>query len=242
MPQQVGERFQHETRYVRHHMPTGFLNLEQMPSPVKEYPGARVIALPDPAGRRTPTLGKVLRARRSVRRYASTPLALADLSFLLWAGNGRQRTEHGQSFRTAPSAGALYPIETYVLAHQVEDVPAGLYHFGVRDHRLEEVALGDFRREITQAALEQGMCREAPAVLLWTAVFARATWKYGQRAYRYVYLDAGHIAQNLALAAAALQLGSCQIAALFDDEVNALLRLDGVEEGIIYMSVVGHPG
>ncbi len=242
MNKEIGELFQQNTRYFRHRMPSGLLNLEARPAPFKEYPGAAVVGLPDPTGRRTPTLTRVLKERRSVRRYAPTPLALADLSFLLWASGGRQRVEHGHLFRTVPSAGALYPIETYVLAHQVEDLAPGLYHYGIREHHLEQVAAGDFRREITQAALEQVMCREAPAVLLWTAVFERCAWKYGQRAWRYIYLDAGHIAQNLALAATGIGLGSCQIAALFDDEVNALLRIDGSTEGILYMSVVGHPG
>ena len=84
-------------------------------------------------------------------------------------------------------------------------------------------------------------CATAPAVFAWTAIFARSTWKYGQRAYRYIYLDAGHIAENLALTAVSLDLGTCQIGALFDDEVNKLLEVDGVEESIVYMSVVGVP-
>ncbi len=94
---------------------------------------------------------------------------------------------------------------------------------------------------MARAALDQGMAAEANAVFAWTALFERSKWKYRQRAFRYVYLDAGHIAQNLALAAVSLGLGSCQIAALYDDEVNSLLGVDGTEESILYLSVVGHP-
>jgi SagB-type dehydrogenase family enzyme len=111
----------------------------------------------------------------------------------------------------------------------------------VKGHVLEELRAGQFGHDITQAALGQKMCLEAAAVFIWTAVFQRSKWKYDQRAYRYVYLDAGHIAGNLALAAVAIGLGTCQIGALFDDEVNAIVGVDGTDESVVYMSVVGHP-
>jgi len=104
---------------------------------------------------------------------------------------------------------------------------------------LDELRRGDLRREITQAALGQDMCATAAAVFVWSAVFERCKWKYGQRAYRYIYLDAGHIAENLALATVSLNLGSCEIGALFDDEVNAILGIDGEQESTILMAVVG---
>ncbi len=110
-----------------------------------------------------------------------------------------------------------------------------------RDTRLELLRPGDLGEEVAHAALEQDMCARAPAVLIWTAVFARSEWKYGPRAYRYIYLDAGHIAAQLSLAAVSRGLGSCQIAATFDDEINALLGVDGSHEGVVYMSVVGTP-
>jgi SagB-type dehydrogenase family enzyme len=147
----------------------------------------------------------------------------------------------GFEFRACPSAGALYPVETYLVLNDVEMIEAGIYHYSVPDHSLEQLQKGDFRLKIAQAALDQDMAYAANAVFVWTSLFARAKWKYEQRAYRYVYLDAGHIAQNLALAAVALSLGTCQIAALYDEEVNALLEIDGNEESVLYMSVVGHP-
>jgi SagB-type dehydrogenase family enzyme len=103
------------------------------------------------------------------------------------------------------------------------------------------VKAGDFAEKIAHAALEQKIFTEAAVTLIWTAVFERSKWKYAQRAYRYVYLDAGHIAQNLALAATSIGLGSCQIGAFFDDEINQILEVDGTEESAIYLSVVGHP-
>jgi len=166
-------------------------------------------------------------------------LSLDELSYLLWAANGISRREMDYEFRTAPSAGALYPIETYLVINNVEDLEKGIYHYNVKHHQLEEIQLGDFGRFAAAGALGQEMCASAAVVFIWTAVFQRSKWKYQQRAYRYVYLDAGHIAGNLALAATSLGLGSCQIAALFDDEINELIEVDGVEESVLYMSVVG---
>jgi SagB-type dehydrogenase family enzyme len=145
------------------------------------------------------------------------------------------------ALRSAPSAGALYPVETYLSVQMVEGIEPGIYHYGVREHELELLQPGDFRAEVAKAALDQGFLAEAAVVFAWTAVFARSKWKYKERAYRYVYLDAGHIAQSVALAAVALGLGSCQIAALYDDEVNAILGVDGKEESVVYMTALGRP-
>lgn len=168
-------------------------------------------------------------------------MTIEQLSYLLWASTGIQRREDGYEFRTVPSAGALYPIETYLVVNNVEDLDQGIYHYNVKGHFLEELKQGDFSDDIARAALDQQMCADAAAVFIWTAIFKRSKWKYGQRAYRYIYLDAGHIAENLALATAGLKLGCCHVAALFDDEVNSIVDVDGVEESTIYMSAVGHP-
>ena len=125
--------------------------------------------------------------------------------------------------------------------NDVEGISPGIYHYSVERHELEQVRKGHLGEELARAALDQGMCATVPLVFVWTAVFERSRWKYGERAYRYVYLDAGHMAQNLALAAVSLGLGSCQIAAAFDDEVNELLGVDGEEESVLYLSVVGRP-
>jgi len=135
----------------------------------------------------------------------------------------------------------LYPIETYVVVNKIENISKGVYHYNIKHHLLEEIKLGDFRTEITESALNQEMCYHAAAVFIWTAIFNRSKCKYGERAYRYIYLDAGHIAENLALSATSLHLGSCQIAALYDDEVNQLINVDGLTESTIYLSVVGVP-
>jgi SagB-type dehydrogenase family enzyme len=123
----------------------------------------------------------------------------------------------------------------------VEETVPGIYHYSIRNHFLELLKKGDLAVDVARAALDQRMCAEAAVVFIWTAIFQRSKWKYAQRAYRYVYLDAGHIAENLALAATSLSLGSCHIAAICDNEANNIIDVDGIEESVIYMTVVGMP-
>ncbi len=241
MQNSVGDDFQRITKYSRSRLSGGSLNWENKPGVYKEYPEKRTIQLPIKFATSTFSLVEALRKRRSIRSFSSRPVSIADLSFLLWASTGVQRKEGDYEFRTSPSAGALYPIETYVIASSVKDVEEGLYHYNIRLHALEELRNQSPAKAMANAALEQRMLVEAPVVIVWTAIFERSKWKYGQRAYRYVYLDAGHIAQNLALSAVSLGLGSCQIGAFFDDEINEILRVDGIDESVIYLSVVGHP-
>ncbi|MBN1861451.1 MAG: SagB/ThcOx family dehydrogenase [Candidatus Thermoplasmatota archaeon] len=190
---------------------------------------------------KTETLNYAIQKRKSTREFSQKPISQEQLSYLLWASTGIQRREFGFEFRTAPSAGALYPIETYVIINKVDTIPQGVYHYNIKNHNLETIKTGDFRTNISNAALGQYMCSHAATVFIWTAIFNRSKCKYGERAYRYIYLDAGHIAENLALSATSLQLGTCQIAALYDDEVNQIIDVDGITESTLYLSVVGIP-
>ena len=236
----IGDEFQRQTKYRPDAMGEG-MRRDLRPPRYKTYPDSVKVPLPVFEPERLMTLDEILSERKSIREYQPKPLTLGQLSYLLWASTGVQRAEQGYEFRTAPSAGALYPIETYIVANDICELESGVYHYGVHNHELERVRTGDFRSQTAAAALGQAMCAAAPAVFAWTAIFARSTWKYGQRGYRYIYLDAGHIAENLALAAVSLDLGTCQSGALFDDDVNKLLGVDGVGESIVYMSVVGVP-
>jgi len=201
----------------------------------------KVTPLPEPMISGGNGVWDTIAARRSVREYGHSPLALRELSQLLWAMQGITAVRYGHGFRAAPSAGALYPVDTYAVVHKVEDLGPGVYRYMPGEHALEAIRSGDFRTQARQAALGQSMASDAPVLFVWTAVPGRSIPKYGQRAYRYVYLDAGHIAQNLALAAAAMGLGSCQIGALFDDLSNELVGADGEREAVLYMSPVGRP-
>lgn len=241
MAEGIGDRFQEETKYARDRLPGGYLDWKRKPRIYKDYPGAQTVELPPPMEKGGMNVWEAIGRRRSVRDFRRVPIIAADLSQLLWASQGVTKVAGDYALRSAPSAGALYPVETYLSIQMVEGIQPGLYHYGVRAHRLELLSAGDFRVAAAEAALDQGFLAEAAVVFAWTAVFKRSEWKYKQRAYRYVYLDAGHIAQNVALAAVALGLGSCQVAALYDDEVNAILGVDGKEESILYMTAVGRP-
>ena len=245
MDEGIAESYLRETRHSRSRLVGGHMDWSRQPAWFKTYPSAPRVALPGPLDDERDARGAglfgALGRRRSVRAYAPPPLDLTDLSTLLWAAAGVTAREQGFAFRTAPSAGGLYPIEHYVAAHDVAGLAAGVYHYAVLDRALELVRPGDVRRPLAHAALDQRIAAEADAVFVWTAVLERSRWKYGQRFVRYVFLDAGHVAQNVALAAVALGLGSCQIAAFFDDEAAALLGVDIDVEPVVYMTTVGRP-
>lgn len=242
MDEKIGEKFQRDTQYDRRRMPAGSLDLDGKPPMYKDYPHARKIALPAVDRCGDMSLHEALLRRKSLRRFLDTPISLENLSCLLWASSGIQRKEMGFAFRTAPSAGALYPLETYVIAARVAGLEQGVYHYQVKSHQLEELKLGDFRETAARAALGQDMCARAAAAVIYAAVFGRSVWKYRQRGYRYVYIEAGHMAQNLALASVSMGLGCCHAGALFDNEINAVIDVDGFRESAVYLSVVGHTG
>ncbi|MGV8118742.1 MAG: SagB/ThcOx family dehydrogenase [Candidatus Xenobiia bacterium LiM19] len=239
MDDRIGERFQIETKYTPESLPGGSLDWSTKPETYKAYPAAVKFELPEPQKPIFNNFLELLLNRKSIREFSPRPMKLHQLSYLLWASTGLQREENGHQFRTVPSAGALYPVETYVAANKVENLPAGIYHYAIREHSLEEIISGFPGFKLQEAAMGQDMCCSAQAVFIWTAFFPRTTWKYHQRAYRYVYADAGHMAQNLALAAVSIKIGTCQIGAFFDDKVNAILEVDGVDESVIYMSTAG---
>ncbi len=239
MSDRIGDRFQEQTKYVRGELSGGGLDWASKPETYKTYPDVPRIPLDSPRTKGGTSLWRTLKERHSVRNFAQEPLSKLELSRLLWAAQGISHEKRGVAFRTAPSAGGLYPIETYVVVNRVEDVGSGVYHYAVADHALEQLQRGNFALETARAALDQRMAHEANVVFVWSAIFERSKWKYKQRAYRYIYLDTGHIAQNVALAAVALGLGSCHIGALYDEEANALLGIEDEGESVIYMTAVG---
>ncbi len=241
MNETIGDDFQTETKYFRNKSLGDNLDWANKPEIYKSYPSSKTIQLSNQLQETTITFSEALQKRKSIRTFSTQPLSKIDLAFLLWASTGIQRTEHGYEFRTSPSAGALYPIETYIVANNVEDIEKGLYHYNIKNHLLEEIKLGNFGDKLAHSALDQEMCADASTVFIWTAVFRRSKWKYSQRAFRYIYLDAGHIAQNLALAAVSIGCGSCEGGAFFDDEINSIVDIDGTSESTICLNVVGHP-
>jgi len=235
----IGDLYHSETKYYRDRMAGGRLRREEMPETYKTYPDAETVALPETDRSRGNPIWGMLSHRRSVRDYSATPISLEELSQLLWATQGVTARAGQYAFRTAPSAGALYPIETYIVVNRVRDLAEGIYHYDVRGHKLEVVRKGSFGEELAQAALGQGMLQEGAFAFVWTAVVARSKWKYRERAYRYIYMDAGHIGQNAYLAAEALGMGCCTVGAFLDEEVNSIMGIDGKSEIAVYLCSVG---
>lgn len=242
MDNDVGDVFHKSTKYSRGHLPRHYLDWTKKPNMYKNYSFKKIPLKFDfeVSANCSMSFIEIVKNRHSVRAYADKPVKLSELAYMLWTATGiRKKSDY--EFRMAPSAGALYPIETYIIANNVEGLQKGVYHYDVKQNELEELRLGNFEEDIARAALDQEMCAEAQIVFVLTAIFARTKWKYLQRGYRSIYIEAGHIAQNLALSAVSVGLGSCQISAFYDDEVNAILGIDGQEESTVYLSTVGHP-
>ncbi len=212
-------------------------NWGRPPERYKTYPGAKRIALPDPHPYRGLSLEEAIEARRSRRTYSGQPLSLAELSRLLYAAQGI--TQRQGELRAAPSAGALYPIELYAVAHNIAGLEPGIYHYAVPAHELELVRQGDQRAAVTKAGLGQGHLGQANVCIVLSAIFQRLRWKYHERTYRYALLEAGHIGQNLYLAATSMGLGACAVGAFLDDDLNGLLGLDGEEEAALLVITGG---
>lgn len=180
------------------------------------------IELPPPRVSGSISIEEALVQRRSIRSYSGVPLSLEELGQLLWAGQG---VTHPRGFRTAPSAGALYPLELYAVVGEVEGLEAGIYHYRPQGHALARLADGDRREPLARAALHQSWVKEASVVIVIAAVFERTSRKYGARASRYVHMEVGHAGQNVFLQAEALGLAAVVVGAFEDEEVSAVLGL-----------------
>lgn len=208
------------------------------PPAAKSSPeGARRIALPPPAERPV-DFKSLLESRRSAREFSKDPLPLADLAFLLWAAQGVVDT----SFRTAPSAGGRYPLETYIGASNVAGLKPGIYRYEPATHSLVVIQENPKSPEkLLAACYGERTVAGAAAVLLWTATPYRTEWKYAFTAHRMIAMEAGHACQNALLAATALGLGACPLLSYHQSAIDKWLGVDGREEFVIYLAAVGKP-
>lgn len=187
------------------------------------------------------TLREAIETRRSFRNYANTPLSLEELSFLLWCSQGvKPESTDKFTLRTVPSAGARHAFETLLLVNRVEGLESGLYQYDAAEHGLVQwEAPEDITEQLTEACLKQPIVRNSAVAFIWTAERYRMAWRYGERGLRYLFLDAGHVCQNLSLAAESMGAGACAIGAFTDDQLNRVLDLDGVNRFVVYLAGVG---
>jgi SagB-type dehydrogenase family enzyme len=198
---------------------------------------SRDLKLPEPRLDGAISIEKVLCARRSVREFSSKPLELQQIAQLAWATQGITGAE---AHRTAPSAGGLYALELYIIAANVNGLPAGIYKYEILTHEVISLSEGDTRPRLSRAALEQSSISQAPAIFALAGVYERITKKYGDRGIRYVHMEAGHAAQNLLLQAVALGLGAVLVGAFNDANVKRALGLSKLETPL-YLIPVGTP-
>lgn len=221
MPNTIGKEFMRLTQYAHLDVPAQDQGLPMPPLELPYPSEATVLDLPAPAELHVPPLDvrSAIEQRRSLRKYAEQPLNLDELSFLLWASQGVQKISHRPAtLRTVPSAGARHAFETYVLVNRVAGLAPGLYRFAALRHGLLAADLSeDVADRAVRACHDQTMVARAAATFIWVAVAERMRWRYGERSYRYLHLDAGHVCQNLYLAAEAVGAGACAIAAFEDD-------------------------
>jgi SagB-type dehydrogenase family enzyme len=216
-----------------------------LPQPLLEtpYDEGAMHPLPDPAEFEVPALDlwEAIVRRESIREFSNEPLSAAEVSYLLFATQGIRSVVGGEyTLRTVPSAGARHAFETYLLVNRVDGVPPGLYRYIASEHRLLEVDRDPgVGARVVEACYRQPFIRDAAVTFLWTAVPYRMTWRYGERGFRYLFLDAGHVCQNLYLAAQPIGCGVCAVGAFDDEAAHRVLRLDGEDQFLAYVAALG---
>ena len=196
------------------------------------------VKLPEPRYTSNTSVEEALSQRRSIRAYSDENLTIAEVSQLLWAAQGITAPWGG---RTAPSAGALYPLELYIVVGDVEGIDKGVYRYRPEEHELEKVKDGDIRAELADAAVGQECVSDAAIDLVFAAVYERTTRKYGERGIRYAQMEAGHATQNVYLQAVSLDLGTVVIGAFVDCEVKEIMNMQE-QESPLYIMPVGRKG
>jgi SagB-type dehydrogenase family enzyme len=214
-------------------------------APFKEYPLAATIPLPTPV---LPTISfaDAVALRASCRQFTGEPLPLMQLSNLLYAGYGIQGEIllDGQQFfeRTVPSGGGLFPLELYIIMRYCDEIDPGIYHYNALHHLLEQIHSFQLPGSLlSDLFLGQRYLMSAASIVVITAVLERSLWKYEERGYRYILFEAGHVAQNLNLAAAAMEIGSLNLGGFFDTQLATMLGLDIELEIPLYCTAFGIP-
>lgn len=240
----IGSEFVRLTRYIHDRKSDQECGLSR-PDAIKARSG-EIFPLPA-VGKldfRNISLQTAIEQRRSLRKYSEEPMTQEELSFLLWcsswARDFRSNDKIEITLRNVPSAGARHPLETFLDIRNVSGLKQGIYYYHPIKHCLILLYEGqDIQIDIFEACFRQEMIKNAAVNIILTAIPYRTIWRYGQRGYRYLYLDAGHVGQNIHLGAEAIGAGACMIGAYLDEGMNDALKLDGIEEFVIYIASIG---
>lgn len=239
----IGKEFMGKTKYKNLEASDQSKGMPQPPLEMEYDLSKPIITLPSP---KNSEYGKkffidLVNERRSLRKYSDTSLSLEELSYLLWCTQGVKKTKAGiATLRTVPSAGARHAFETYLLINKVDGLDQGIYRYIALEHKLVFIDPDKkIAEKVVAGCLGQGFTALGAVTLLWVADAYRMKWRYGERSYRYLHLDAGHVCQNLYLAAESIGCGACAIAAFDDDHINETLGLDGDNQFVIYIAAVG---
>ena len=239
----IGREFMEKTKYRYLGKSDQQKGLTQPPLETPPSEKGEIVELPDPKNFNpiNVPVDKAITSRISVRSYSSQPLSLLELSYLLWSTQGvKSIHSRNATLRTVPSAGARHSFDTYLLINNVEGVKTGLYRFLALTHSIQVVDLQEgIAQKVTESCLNQRFIMSSAVTFIWVAVAYRMMWRYQERGYRYMHLDAGHVCQNLYLAAESINSGACAIGAFEDDTLNQLLGIDGKEKFVIYVATCG---
>lgn len=237
-----GQEFMNKTKYKNMSMSDQDKRLPRPPLE-KEYDNSGIINLKKPIADKEHdnNLLDLITDRTSVRSYDDSAISPDELSYFLWCTQGiKSKKENSYTFRTVPSAGARHAFETYLLINNVANIQKGLYRYIASKHAIIPISLdNNISDALTAACLGQGMVKTSAITFFWAADIYRMQHRYGERGYRYIHLDAGHVCQNLYLAAENKSCGVCAIAAFDDDETNSVLGLDGINDFVVYIATLG---
>ena len=239
-----GYQFVEDTKYPNLSEPGQKAGQPQPPFEIPLEEGKPLIDLPKPEAIEIGEydLRTAIEDRRTIRHYSEAPLSLEELAYLLWVTQGivEMDAKRGVPLRTVPSAGCRHPFETYLSINRVEGLEPGLYRYKSSSHQLVALNLdADLNEKLAEACLGQRHVAASAVTFIWAAVPERTVWRYSERSYRYFYLDAGHVCQNLHLAAESIDCGLCAIGAYHDDQADALMGFTPPEMFVIYMATVG---
>jgi SagB-type dehydrogenase family enzyme len=244
MLQKNGYEFVAETKYPKLSEPDQKLGNPQPPYEIPIKSDQALIDLPRPNSIDIATydLRRAIEERRSLRRYSGDTLSLEELSYLLWLTQGVKKINEKRkvTLRTVPSAGCRHPFETFLSINRVDGLDPGLYRFIATEHKLAALQRSKtFNDKLTEACLGQRHVATSAVTFIWAAVPYRTVWRYSERSYRYLYLDAGHVCQNLHLAAESINCGICAIGAFDDDLADELMGFSPPEMFVIYLASLG---